>query len=235
MLKESLLDGLRKYSERFPELSAEEAQIMLKNIGDVFRNALSRDGIDKRTITRFTTKFRDAGRRSAPWKPTSSRVPGRPQDGKDGNRINRWLLPKDHKFYASEENACFVEAKYMLQTLSMKSAPKLLNEELFALEPLQDNLVEHLIRPGEYLDPIMLETIDFQEVKNDLREIQSGHLNPLDRGGIHIYKNTFLMRYRSNQLQGNLKVSELIQLLKTVVNRHSHSGGLLSKRIVNQD
>ena len=43
------------------------------------------------------------------------------------------------------------------------------------------------------------------------------------------------MRYRSNQLQGNLKVSELIQLLKTVVNRHSHSGGLLSKRIVTQD
>jgi hypothetical protein len=74
-------------------------------------------GYDARQVLRITTKMRDAGRRSPPWKPTSSRVPGRPQDGSDGNRIKRWLLAADHKFYADEINATLVEVKYYLQLL----------------------------------------------------------------------------------------------------------------------
>ena len=52
------------------------------------------------------------------------------------------------------------------------------------------------------------------------RNIQSGHLYPLDRGGKHVPDNTFLMLARSNQLQGNLTAAELIDLMKFIVQQH---------------
>ena len=85
---------------------------------------LLESGIEKRKVTRLTTKFRDAGRRSPPWKATSSVVPGRPQDGSDGNRQNRWLFDPSHKFYADEVTATLVEIGYYFQTLSMKNSPR---------------------------------------------------------------------------------------------------------------
>ena len=171
----------------------------------------------KRDVLRLTTKFRDAGRRSAPWKPTSSRVPGRPQDGSDGNRINRWLLPKDHKFYADEQIACLVEIKYYLQALSFKNSPLIENADF------QNSflwLVDKPIFPNNYLDPIQLVPIDMDEVIKDARLIQSGHIFPLDRGGKHHPKNTFLMLARSNQLQGNLSVEELLDLMQEILEKH---------------
>jgi len=84
-------------SEFKTEISAENAQLLIKYIKIIFDEIMCKK-YPEREVRRLTTKFRDAGRRSAPWRPTSSRVPGRPQDGSDGNRINRWLLPPDHKF-----------------------------------------------------------------------------------------------------------------------------------------
>jgi hypothetical protein len=55
----------------------------------------------------------------------------------------------------------------------------------------------------------------------DARTIQSGHLHPLDRGGKHEPANAFLMLHRSNQLQGNLTVEELIALMDEIVKRHA--------------
>ena len=55
----------------------------------------------------------------------------------------------------------------------------------------------------------------------DARTIQSGHLYPLDRGGRHIPQNAFLMLHRSNQLQGNLTLDELVTLMNEIVKRHS--------------
>src|SRR5438132_4370830 len=98
---------------------------MLKAIKAVAQELLITAGFDRRQITAIHTKFNDAGRRSAPWKAFSQRVPGRPQDGKDGNRINRWLLEPDHKFYATEVTATLVQVRYYLQMLSMKNAPPL--------------------------------------------------------------------------------------------------------------
>ena len=157
-------------------------------------------GHDARQITKVTTKFRDAGRRSAPWRPTSSRVPGRPQDGADGNRINRWLMNKNHKFYADEVTATLVEIKYYLQALSMSGAPELPDE---SLNSVFSWMLEHKIEPGRYVDPIQLIPINLNEVIKDARIIQSGHIVPLDRGGKHESLNAFLMLQRSNQLQGN--------------------------------
>ena len=63
--------------------------------------------------------------------------------------------------------------------------------------------------------------ISLKEVFADARIIQSGHLHPLDRGGKHEPKNAFLMLFRSNQIQGNLTLEELVALMREIVQRHS--------------
>ena len=105
------------------KISLIDVRCLIKLFKAIFESACFSNNFEKRKITALTTKFRDAGRRSAPWQPTSKKVPGRPQDGKDGNRINRWLMDKNHKFYATELDATLVEIKYYLQAFSMENAP----------------------------------------------------------------------------------------------------------------
>lgn len=217
MIENKVFDRIILLSQKKYKISPEEAQTLIKDIKSVFDNTMCQK-YDSRQVTRLTTKFRDAGRRSAPWKAASSRVPGRPQDGSDGNRINRWLLPKNHKFYADEATACLVEIKYYLQALSFKNAPKINNEKF--TKAFAWLLEGKEILPSNYLDPIQLTPIDMDDVIKDARIIQSGHIFPLDRGGKHHPKNTFLMLARSNQLQGNLSVKELLSLMKEILNKH---------------
>ncbi len=110
------------------DLTVSDARKMIQIISRLFRQTMLEAGHDARQITRITTKFRDSGRRSPPWWPASSRVPGRPQDGADGNRISRWLLEEGHKFYANETAATLVEVKYYLQAFSMTGAPSIPSE-----------------------------------------------------------------------------------------------------------
>ena len=215
------LERIRELAQQQSRISVTDARELIETIGLAFKYHLESSGIPESAVRQIRTKFRDAGRRSAPWKPTSSRVPGRPQDGSDGNRINRWLLPPDHKFYATEVEATLVEVKYYLQAWSMANAP--------ALPPntLQDCfvwLVGHRVAPGEYKDPVQLCPIDLMAFVDDRRLVQSGHLKPLDRDGKHVPSNTFLMLARSNQLQGNLTLDELIGLMRTIVTQHQAAG-----------
>jgi len=216
-----LLDYLAEIQELAAKeygITVEETRKLISLITWVFVQVLVNAGFPKRDIVRVTTKFRDAGRRSAPWKPASSKVPGRPQDGQDGNRISRWLLASDHKFFADEKTATLSEIKYYLQALSMNNAPPFPSGTIqVAFTPW---LIEHRIEPGLYLDPIQLIPINLAEVIGNAKAIQSGHLIPLDRGGKHEPKNVFLMLARSNQLQGNLTVDELIELMEVIVERH---------------
>ena len=198
-----------------------EVRELIRLISRVFRELLLQARHDGRQITRVTTKFRDAGRRSAPWRPTSSRVPGRPQDGADGNRINRWLMDPGHKFYADEVTATLVEVKYYLQALSMTGAPELPDE---SLKSAFSWMIEHDVEPGTYLDPIQLIPIDLNEVVKDARTIQSGHIVPLDRGGRHEPSNAFLMLPKSNQLQGNQTAEELFELMEAILHRRKAVG-----------
>lgn len=201
------------------EYRINETQVreLIRLVSSLFRDLMLADGHDARQITRVTTKFRDAGRRSAPWRPTSSRVPGRPQDGEDGNRINRWLMDKSHKFYADEVTATLVEIRYYLQALSMSGAPKLPDE---SLKSAFSWMLEHKIEPGNYVDPIQLIPINIHDVIENARTIQSGHLVPLDREGKHEPKNAFLMLPRSNQLQGDQTIDELLILMEAILERH---------------
>lgn len=204
---------LAKYEH---EISTDNVRVLVSTVSSLFRKHLRKSGYEDKEIRALSTKFRDAGRRSAPWKPVSSRVPGRPQDGADGNRISRWKLPEDHKFYADELNATLVEVRYFLQALSMQNAPDLPDN---TIQHSFSWLLEHPVLPGEYLDPIQLIPIDFNEIISDPRLVQSGHLHPLDRGGKHVPDNTFLMLARSNQIQGNQTVEEMVEILEQIVER----------------
>lgn len=208
---------IKEITSKQSKISIEEVRDLISLITSVFIDLCLEYGYDARQVLRVKTKLRDAGRRSPPWKPTSSRVPGRPQDGADGNRILRWKLDTNNKFYADEITATLTEVKYYLQLLSMNDAP-----------PLPENtiqtsfrwMLEHDVVPGYYLDPIQLIPISLKTIIDDARTIQSGHLQPLDRGGKHEPKNAFLMLARSNQLQGNLTVKELIELMEEIIKRH---------------
>ena len=209
---------LARFRDAIP---VEDARVLIKKSTAVFRALMLEVGHDKRQVQKLITKFRDAGRRSPPWRQTSQRVPGRPQDGADGNRINRWKLPEDHKFAADETTATLVEVRYYLQALSMDGAPEFDDTRI---HHAFEWLVGHDVRPGEYVDPIQMVPISIHEIVDDAKLIQSGHYVPLDRGGRHEPSNAFLMLARSNQLQGNLRVDELIELMDRIVVRHKTEG-----------
>lgn len=211
------IDRIKTLAGLQDQIDETQVRELIRLVSSLFRDLMLAAGHNARQITRLTTKFRDAGRRSAPWKATSSRVPGRPQDGANGNRINRWLLDKSHKFYADEVAATLVEIKYYLQALSMSGAPELPDE---SLKSAFSWMLEHEIEPGNYVDPIQLVPINIHEVVRDARTIQSGHLIPLDRGGKHEPKNAFLMLPTSNQLQGNQTRDELLALMEEILARH---------------
>lgn len=186
-----------------------------------FRAATSRSGHGDDTGKKLATKFRDAGRRSAPWRAFSSTVPGRPQDGADGNRISRWLLPENHKQYATEIDASLVEIKYYLEALSFDGAPVIAHDRF---PHIWGWLVDHPVSPGSYLEPIQLRSVDFSAVAASPRLVTSGHLVPLDRGGRHVPGNTFLIYERSNQLQGNQTLDEFLVVCDQIVLRHRANG-----------
>ncbi len=212
-----LISRIKEKAKYKYKISEDDVRILIRDMIAFFRELCIECGYDKKAIQKIATKLRDAGRRSPPWKSTSSRVPGLPQDGKDGNRIKRWLLEPDHKFYADEVTATLVEIKYYLQLLSMEDAPNLPNN---SIQECFDWLIEHKVEAGNYLDPIQLVPISLKTIMENARTIQSGHIYPLDRGGKHEPKNAFLMLHRSNQLQGNLTLDELIVLMDKIVKKH---------------
>lgn len=72
---------LKELVENQQKASLDQVREMISLTSQSFTMHLEQNGFDKRQIVRLTTKLRDPGRRSPPWKAFSSRVPGRPQDG----------------------------------------------------------------------------------------------------------------------------------------------------------
>jgi hypothetical protein len=218
----SWVDEVAGLAEDPASLSVQQAQDLLKGVRAVYRVVMLDAGHDAREVRKLAAKLRDAGRRSAPWRAFSKRVAGRPQDGADGNRQKRWFLPADHKFYANEITATLVEIKYFLELLSMQDAPDTGTDDL--TKAFRPWLVDHEVRPNSYIEPVQLIPIDLPEILHDRRRVTSGHMVPLDRGGRHEPGNTFLIYSRSNQLQGNMKLDELLSLAQTLVQRHEANG-----------
>jgi hypothetical protein len=203
-------------------LAVDQAQGILKEVRAIYRAVMVDAGHDAKEVDNLAKKLNDAGRRSAPWRAFSKKVAGRPQDGNDGNRAKRWGLPLEHKYYADEVTATLVEIKYFLELLSMQNAPDTGSDDL--TNAFMPWLVEHRVRPGAYIEPIQLIPIDLPEILHHRRRITSGHLVPLDRGGRHEPSNTFLIYSRSNQMQGNMTLDELLSVAQTLVRRHQENG-----------
>lgn len=204
-------------------MSIEEVRSLLKKVRRLAQTRMVEAGYDPDQVKKLSAKFRDAGRRSAPWKPTSSLVPGRPQTGADGNRTNRWLMDTSHKYYADEITATLVEIKFFLQALSFTGAPLIDDEEFQTV--FTPWLVENPVLPNTYVEPIQLVPIELKPILEDRRRITSGHIVPLDReGGRHVPKNVFLVYGRSNQLQGNMTLDELLTLAERLVEEHKARG-----------
>ncbi|MDX1917175.1 MAG: hypothetical protein SFT68_04240 [Rickettsiaceae bacterium] len=205
--------------ERVERTTIDDARYLIKLFTSLFRELLLKHNFDSRAITRLTTKFRDAGRRSPPWQSGSETGNRRPQDGKDGNRQNRWLFDKNHKFYASEQVATLTEIRYILQTLSMDNAPKMPDNKLmFSFT----SILGHPFEPGRFLDPIQLVPIDFLKFIENARYLESGHILPLGRGGKHTPDNATLMLKDSNRIQADLTRNELLDLMANILRRHGY-------------
>jgi hypothetical protein len=102
------ISSILKLACRKNDLTTEETVTLLRLVKKHSEAQWLKQGHPPEITRAIHTKFNDAGRRSAPWRAFSKKMPGRPQDGGDGNRINRWLLPVDHKFYATEKIATLV-------------------------------------------------------------------------------------------------------------------------------
>lgn len=214
---------IKQHASQGYGLPEEEVRGFLMDIRELWRTVTRRAGYDENDIKTIQRKFYDAGRRSPPWEATSSRVPGRPQDGSDGNRQKRWLFDEDHKYYASELMATLVEIKFFLQALSMKGAPELPDDQL---KTAFDWMLEQPVKPGEYLDPIQRKPIELSTLLNEPTEVESAHLVPLDRGGRHEPDNAVLMLKRSNRIQGNRTVDEMVDILEGIVRKHRSEDSL---------
>lgn len=206
-------------AERIVRTTAEDAGQLIKLWARLFRELLIANGVPSRQVTRLTTKFRDAGRRSPPWQPGSETGNRRPQDGEDGNRRTRWLFDEPHKFYADEVTATLTEVRYFLQTLSMQGAPEIPGGRL---ETEFRVILGHPLRPGMFLDPIQKIPVEFQKFVNNPRYVESGHYVPLGKGGRHTPDNATLMLKDSNRLQADLTLGELLEIMAGILERQGY-------------
>jgi len=205
--------------DRITRTTTEDARRLITLWSELFRKLLIANGVEARQVTRLTTKFRDAGRRSPPWQPGSETGNRRPQDGADGNRRSRWLFEKAHKFYADEITATLVEVRYCLQTLSMKGAPEIPDGRL---ETEFMTILGHPLKPGLFLDPIQKIPVEFQKFVDNPRYIESGHYIPLGKGGRHTPDNATLMLRDSNRLQADLSLDELLEIMAGILERQGY-------------
>ncbi len=205
--------------DRITRTTTEDARRLITLWSELFRKLLIANGVEARQVTRLTTKFRDAGRRSPPWQPGSETGNRRPQDGADGNRRSRWLFEKAHKFYADEITATLVEVRYFLQTLSMKGAPEIPDGRL---ETEFMTILGHPLKPGLFLDPIQKIPVEFQKFVDNPRYIESGHYIPLGKGGRHTPDNATLMLRDSNRLQADLSLDELLEIMAGILERQGY-------------
>lgn len=138
-----------------------------------------------------------------------------------GKRIARWQLKKDHAEYSTKQNA--LEAAKKLTWLLLKSgnAPS-----------VSDQLISLLNKYKEFTEeitycPICKEVINFEDFKRSGRidpiSIQMGHLTPLSRGEEgHNSKNVVWVHRRCNYIQDEQTVSETIDTLRQILERHGY-------------
>jgi hypothetical protein len=204
----------------FQEPSDDDSYELLRKLRQLLRDVLQEKGIEKKIIQAFLTKFVDSGRRSPPWQQGNEDGHRRPQDGADGNRQNRWLFDTEHPYYATKSMGCLVEIKFILQTFSMGNVSNLPSD---ILQNSFNGLLDHVLAPGLFVDPLTGNVIDFNKFVADRKYLESGHINPHGRGGRHTYNNATLMLRDSNRQQADLTIDECLENMAIILKNHGYT------------
>jgi hypothetical protein len=138
-----------------------------------------------------------------------------------GKRIARWQLEKSHAEYSTQQNALGAAKKLTWLLLKSRNAPSISN--------VLDSLLNKDRRFSEEITycPICKELIDYEDFKRsgrtDPTSIQMGHLIPLSRGKAgHNSKNVVWVHRRCNYIQDEQTVTETIETLRQIIERHGY-------------
>jgi hypothetical protein len=138
-----------------------------------------------------------------------------------GKRIARWQLKKDHPEYSTKLNALGAAKKLTRLLLKSKNTPSV-SEQVISLLNIDREFTDEITSC-----PICKEIINFEDFKRSGRtnpiSIQMGHLIPLSRGKEgHNSKNVVWVHRRCNYIQDEQTVSETIQTLRQILERHGY-------------
>ncbi len=138
-----------------------------------------------------------------------------------GKRIARWQLKKDHAEYSTKQNALEAAKKLTWLLLKSRNAPSI-SEQLNLLLNRDKNFPEEIT-----CCPICKEIVDYEDFKRSGRtdpvSIQIGHLIPLSQGKEgHNSKNIVWVHRRCNYIQDEQTVSETIETLRQILERHGY-------------
>ncbi len=138
-----------------------------------------------------------------------------------GTRIARWQLEKDHAEYSTKQNALGTAKKLTWLLLKSRNAPSV-SEQLISLLNKNNEFTEETA-----YCPICKEIISYEDFKRSGRidpiSIQMGHLIPLSRKKEgHNSKNVIWIHRRCNYIQDEQTVSETIDTLRHIIERHGY-------------
>lgn len=152
---------------------------------------------------------------------------GRRQTGVfKSNRHSRWTLIHDHPEhgtdpqYGTEEDCKIILIRLLLTTLEFLNAPRI-NDTL--IEELSQKYLHRSIEPDSYRDSLLLEFLDFQELRAEAESpthgssnFHIGHEDPTLTPK-HIPENIAWRTLRSNLIQGNMTLREArIYIIKLI-------------------
>jgi len=138
-----------------------------------------------------------------------------------GKRIARWQFKEDHPEYSTKPNALRTAEKLNWLLLKSRNAPSI-SKLLISLLNKDRKFTEEITSC-----PICKEIINYDDFKRSGRidpiSIQMGYLIPLSRGKKgHNNKNVIWVHRRCNYIQDEQTVSETIQTLRQILERHGY-------------
>ncbi|MEW6686895.1 MAG: hypothetical protein AB1393_11935 [Candidatus Edwardsbacteria bacterium] len=138
-----------------------------------------------------------------------------------GKRIARWQLKKDHAEYSTKQNTLGAAKKLTWLLLKSRNAPSI-SEQLIPLLNKDREFAEEIT-----YCPICQEAINFEDFMRSGRmdpvSIQMGHLIPLSRAREgHNVQNVIWVHRRCNYIQDEQTVSETIDTLRQILERHGY-------------
>jgi hypothetical protein len=154
---------------------------------------------------------------------------GRKQTGEHAtNRQSRWAINQASPQYASESDSRIIFIILCAMMFEFENAPPLGKEARILFE----SYLGKTIKPGGYLDALLLEKLDYNKLRDDCLSPQHGygiyHIGHQDptRSPRHVPDNVAWRTSRSNLIQGNMTLREARIYLVKLIGRYFELGEL---------